>query len=319
MRPSTSTRSMTTARRARWPGHPGSHAGLARLATAVVWVVLVACGGDGDGANGTAADAPISDRGKPADGVYTRDLTFLAGEGRRALVFVSRAVLRDGAASLQSAAWADAGGGWDRAFAGSREFAELRDPWRIVPLGPLRLSVEDDGALRALVVPSSVGELRLVPATPPTELASGANRISMRGATLLTPDDSIQGVLIDGMLAVATTDSAGPALIGVLTSSGGPIVVLAAGEGGTPVLIADVGGEELFRSEIRLEPGTSRGEWRIVSADTSVAGTLQAADPAGAAEPADGTAERAPISVAGRLALAGTLYPLAGGLRGPTP
>jgi hypothetical protein len=277
-------------------------------------VGMAGCGDRDAPEDGPARDEALGDRGVPADGIYARELIFLAEEGRRALVLVSRAAVSNGAASLHASAWVDPGSGWDRAFEGSRAFAELRDPWRLFPLRPMRVAVDEGGALLRLILPSSQGDIRLSPDTPPTELAAGNARASMRGASLQTPDGAIAGTLVDGMLASAASDSAGPALIGVLTSTGGPIVVIVGSDQGAPLLVADVGGDALVESEVRVEPGATAGEWRIVSADTSIAGTLQT----GAQAPAEDGAWP-PAAVSGRIALAGTLYPLAGVLRAPTP
>ncbi|HSM36504.1 MAG TPA: hypothetical protein VK837_08935 [Longimicrobiales bacterium] len=277
-------------------------------------VGLPGCGDRDAPSEGPPRDEALGDRGVPADGIYARELIFLADEGRRALVLVSRAAVSGGAASLRAAAWVDPGSGWDRAFEGSREFAELRDPWRLFPLRPMRVAVDEEGALLRVLLPSSQGDIRLSPDTPPTELAAGNARASMRGASMVTPDDSIVGTLVDGMFASSASDSAGPALVGVLTSTGGPIVVIVGSDQGAPLLVADVGGDALVESQVRLEPGMTQGEWRIVSADTSIAGTLQT----GAEAPAE-AGGWPPAAVSGRIALAGTLYPLAGVLRAPTP
>lgn len=283
----------------------------ARLSLLVL--AAAACGGDGSTDSTDGRDRATPDRGRPADGVYARELTFLAAEGRRALVVASRAELRDGGGVVRMDAWADAGDGWAPLLGASRDFAELRDPWRLFPLEGARLSVEDDGALRELTLPTPRGALRLLPTSPPAELGTGSARVLLREAVLLTPADSIRGVLVDGTLAFQPSDTAGPALIAVLTATGGPIVVLAGSDRGEPLLVADVGADDVLVAPVRLEPGANPSEWRIASEDESVSGTLRVA--AGPAGEADG----APVAVSGRLALAGTLHPLAGVLRAPVP
>lgn len=306
--------------RARSATPPATTSARARAATracarlSLLVIAAAACGDDGSTDSADGRDRATPDRGRPADGVYARELTFLAAEGRRALVVASRAELRDGGGVVRMDAWADAGEGWGALMGASRDFAELRDPWRLFPLEGARLSVEDDGALRALTLATPQGAIRLLPTSPPTELGTGSARVLLREADLLTPGDSIRGVLVDGTLAFLPSDTAGPALIAVLTATGGPIVVLAGSDRGEPLLLADVGTDDVLVVAVRLEPGADAREWRVDSEDESVSGTLRAtASPAGEAD--DG----APVAVSGRLALAGTLHPLAGVLRAPVP
>jgi hypothetical protein len=284
---------------------------MAGLATAALFGVACNAGPDpaADGADREGA-RPAADRGLAADGRYHRELTFLAAEGRRALVYASAAVVTGGAGEVRSGAWADDGSGWQSLVDESRRFAELREPWRLFPLGPARLVVGDDGSLAHMTLPGPRGALRLRPTSPPTQLPTESARIGVREATLVTPEDSIVGVLVDVTAVFEPEDSAGVALRGVLTSLEGPLVVLVSSATGVHVLVADVGGVDPIESAVRLEPGLGRGEWRIVSADTSVVGTLR---PLSGGDGAPGDA----VSVSGRLALAGTLYPLAGVLRVP--
>ncbi|MEN8376268.1 MAG: hypothetical protein ABFS34_12535 [Gemmatimonadota bacterium] len=253
---------------------------------------------------------PSADRAKAADGRYHRELTFLAAEGRRALVYASAANVTGGGGEVRSRAWADDGSGWRGLVDESRRFAELREPWRLFPLGAARLVVGDDGALALMTLPGPRGALRLRPISPPTQLSTESARIGVREATLTTPEDSIVGVLVDVTAVFEPEDSARVALRGVLTSLEGPLVVLVSAPTGVEVLVADVGEVDPIESAIRLEPGVGRGEWRILSADTGVVGTLRPLD-GGDGAPGDA------VSVSGRLALAGTLYPLAGVLRVP--
>jgi hypothetical protein len=272
------------------------------------------CAGDetADDPSGTGAGSG-TDRGRPADGLYDRELAFLAVEGRRALLFTSRADIQGGAGRVHASAWADIGGGWEELVDETREFAELRDPWRIFPLGPTRLVVDEEGSLAEISVPGPRGAFLLRPTSPPMDMPRSGARISVREASLSTPDDSIRGLLVDAMVAFPAADSAGSALHGVFTAVGGPIVVIAGGENGGSLLVADMGGEELLETEVRIEAGDRANEWRVVSADTSVVGTLRASADGG---PAAGVR---PIAVEGRIALAGTLHPLAGVLLVPVP
>lgn len=288
---------------------------LGALATMCAIAAAGACGPDApsdEPADG--GDVVAADRGKPADGLYDRELAFLASEGRRALLFSSRADIRDGGGVVRALAWADVDGGWEELLDESREFAELRDPWRIFPVGPARLIVGDEGSLDRLSLPGPRGALHLRPLSPPADVPAAGARLSVREAALITADDSIGGVLIDAMVAFGTSDSAAAnaAIHAALTAPGGPVVVVAGGEHRGPLLVADVGGEELLEAEVLIEPGVRAGEWRVVSADTSVVGTLRSTS-----EDASETA-RHPIAVAGRIALAGTLYPLAGVLQVPS-
>ncbi len=288
---------------------------LGALAAVCAIAAAAACGRDEPSDEPKeGADAVAPDRGKPADGLYDRELAFLASEGRRALLFSSRADIREGGGVVRALAWADVDGAWQELLDESREFAELRDPWRIFPLGRARLIVGDEGSLDRLSLPGSRGALHLRPLSPPTDMPAAGARLSVREAALITPDDSIAGVLVDAMVAFGASDSASAnaAIHAALTAPDGPVVVLAGGEHRGPLLVADVGGEELLETEVLIQPGTRAGEWRVVSADTSVVGTLRATD-----EDASETASH-PIAVAGRIALAGTLYPLAGVLRVPS-
>lgn len=267
-------------------------------------------GGDGQGDPSDVAEA----RGRAADGFYTRELAFVAEEGRRALLLTSRAEIEGGGGEVAQMAWADVGAGWATVLDERRAFSELRDPWRLFPLGPARLAVGDDGALDWIELPRESEALRLRPVAPPTEVPAGDARVSVRIADLLAPGDSIRGTLVDAMLAQDLDTGAGLPVVGLLTASEGPVVVIVATGEEMPTLVADTGGDELVVAPIRFEEGSTAAEWRIASADTSVAGTLRAGE-----APPDAEGSGRPMLVAGRVALAGVLYPLAGMLRIPAP
>jgi hypothetical protein len=77
----------------------------------------------------------------------------------------------------------------------------MRDPWRLVPHGPLRMVVSDAGELATLAVRSDELQVRLDVGPPLAELSPDAGtQLVLRQATLSFEDRAVEGLLLDAQL-----------------------------------------------------------------------------------------------------------------------
>lgn len=100
------------------------------------------------------------------------------------------------------------GAGWTRLMDDGWEMDRMRDPWRLVPYGPLRLLVGDDGELNALVFRHDAevrleqgGALAGYTHDPGTQLV-------LRDARLAIGPDLVHGILLDAQLGRALDPAA---------------------------------------------------------------------------------------------------------------
>ncbi len=137
--------------------------------------------------------------------VYERRLLFL-GPGQRlptaALVDFVALSDSDGLRRGVRARLAD-GTDWTRLMDAGWEMDRMRDPWRLVPYGQLRVLVGDDGELGALIFREDA-EVRLEPGAALAGFAPDpGTQLVLRDARLGIGPDLVQGVLLDAQLGRA--------------------------------------------------------------------------------------------------------------------
>jgi hypothetical protein len=162
---------------------------------------------------GRSADATL-DFGPTA--AYERRLIFL-GPGQRlpSAAIVDFVAVSDSLGLRRGvrARVAD-GHDWSRVMDAGWEMERMREPWRLVPHGPLRLVVGDAGELGALVFRADT-EIRLEPGpTLATFSPDPSMRLLLRQGRLALGADLVQGVILDAQLgrsldAAASRDGRG--------------------------------------------------------------------------------------------------------------
>jgi hypothetical protein len=182
--------------------------------------------------------------------------------------------------------------------------APMREPWRLVPHGPIKITVTETGDLGALIHRDSVTTRLFLGATIAEHSPDVSTQLVLRSARLAVDDESVPGVLLDTQLGRsvnpqlvqrARVDTAGgaetvpPTPIGrpgaeaLLLNNGGFYVVLASASGGSLAWIRNAGRDDV-RSDARLEPTAWTQDeatgvqvpsaWRIVSSNGDLSGEL---------------------------------------------
>jgi hypothetical protein len=205
-------------------------------------LALTACRGEEavpDG--GHRAGAP----GRTAE--YTRHLYFL-GEPRPEPVFAvfDFSVAERGEQLDRTATgWIRSGGAWAPLLRMAWKMERMREPWRLVPHGPVRLLVGDDGELAALAV-TGPEEIRLIAEAPGARWLPGPGfDARVRPASLRFGRAPLAGTLLDLHLP----GTAAPPRV-VLAGADG-LALLLPGDGDTGWLLD--GPEEAQLDGLRLE------------------------------------------------------------------
>jgi hypothetical protein len=278
-------------------------------------LVLAAPGGCDDGApwgsdDATPAGEPPADFGPSA--AYERRLVFLGpGSDLPTAAILDFTALSDSAGVRRGARvrWLDAGE-WRQVMDAGWEMAPLRDPWRVLPHGPLKVVVNDAGEIGAV---SYRGEpsLRLESGRILAESSPDAGtQLVLRQARLMVADEeAVMGVLLDAQLGrpvrpsgrtpgAAAPDStalAGDTLPPTPVARAGAEALLVADSGYHAVLASSAsgelawisyGGRDEIRREVALEPiawadfreadiQVPTG-WRITAPEGQVTGELMA-------------------------------------------
>lgn len=280
------------------------------LLISLLLAVGVACdrpANDADRAAGKGDAGPAAAR---APAAYERRMLFLARSQDRPVVALFDFTTFDDGARLHRAvrAWRGEGDrGWDSVFVAAWEDEPVRAPWLIVPHGPFRLLVGDDGEVEALVYRGERGELRLLPAPEFAAWSRGrGTQLRLRSARLVQDDAHTPGVLLDvqlarelprgnarGRAASATdpgTSGASPARAllydeAYITDGEELHVALTGAPGADDVLWVIAGPEERVVEGARLEDGAVENDdprepnavWRIAAPDAALEGELRAA------------------------------------------
>lgn len=269
-------------------------------------LAIPACDDGGGGA--PPAQDPTPDFGPTA--AYNRRLLFLGPGGDIAAVF-DFAALSDSIGIRRGArARLGDGNGWRALLDDGWEMESMREPWRLVPHGPLKMTVGEAGDLSALVhrdtVPTRL-ELGQVLAEHSPDVGT---QLVLRTGRLVRADQSLAGIVLDVQLgravssaqAVRETAPEGRGGAGAGQGAGSPATPIALpgaeallldGQGYLAALATATGGSLAWirsgdRSDVRpgarLEPTAwSAAEddsiqvptaWRIVSASGLLTGEL---------------------------------------------
>lgn len=284
------------------------------LTPLILVLLAAACDGGAPGAGETTADTARHDFGPTA--AFDRRLLFLGpgAELPSAAVF-DFGSLSDSAGIRRGArARIVEGDHWVRLVDAGWEMGPMRDAWRLVPHGSLKMVVSDAGELTSLTHRSETTTLRLVLGGVFAEQSPDAGtQLVLRRATLELDGVTADGVLLDAQLGRALAPGPGrdPALTSPEDSASTPEAdttasptpaarpgaeaVVVDGEGYSLVLATASGGDLAWvygggRSDVlwgaRLEPiawadfqegGTQvPTAWRVLSPQERIAGELDA-------------------------------------------
>jgi hypothetical protein len=233
-------------------------------------------------------------------GHYERRFLFLDGqENPNAAVFDFTATV-DSAGHAQRTArvWLGRAGQWESLVDTIWETPPMREPWRLVPHGPLRLIVGQADTLEALVYRDANRELRLVPGEQLAQWQGTAGtEIGLHRAELHIEKNRISGILFD--LQFGSNGFPAPSAIPThsaadsLAPPAGPYEALAFLSDGKELdvmLVSDTSGLLAWVRQGKtaekwdgagLEPlGQPRGEsstsWRLTSPQGALRGELRA-------------------------------------------
>jgi len=169
----------------------------APLLLALTLPLALACDrGDGEG-------AAAGDERDGAAAPWLRTLVFLPEDdgtegGQGPLLFDFRTVEGRPVSEHVARGWMLDEGGWSRMLDQQLESAPNRDPWRILPAGPLRVVAGMDDDLQALVLRDAEPPLRVEPGPFLGEwVPPGGAEVRVREAELLRGDRSRSGWLVD--------------------------------------------------------------------------------------------------------------------------
>lgn len=100
--------------------------------------------------------------------------------------------------------WAEAGSGWTPLYDLNWEGAAVRRPWRLVPHGPIRLRVGDNGEVDAISVRDQDADLAMLEAGDFVAewMPFNTTQLVLREATLALGGDPIRGWLVDARFGV---------------------------------------------------------------------------------------------------------------------
>lgn len=154
--------------------------------------------------------------------VYDRELLFVGEMADTLLAAVlDFSAIVDSTIVRSAHAWLGRNGAWESFLETSWEMQPMRDPWRIVPHGSLRLVVGQAGEIEALLYRQTGHTLRLAPGRTVAEWSTGGGaRLRLRPAELRLGGETVGGILLD-VQAGRTLDPRGRAL--ARTTPGGAL------------------------------------------------------------------------------------------------
>lgn len=239
---------------------------------------------------------------------YNRRLLFLGpGDVPRAAIFDFN-ILSDSLGIRRGVRARVVDGDWRTLVDAGWEMEPMREPWRLVPHGPLALVVGETGDLGALIHRDSVATRLEIGPVLAEHSPDVSTQLVLRGARLVLGDEIVSGVLLDAQLGRAVspvavprnaaipdtapgdsvyppaTPIARPGAEALLLDHEGWYAVLATASGGDLAWIRSAGQDDV-REGTRLEPTAwSRGSvnaqvptaWRIISPTGELTGELTA-------------------------------------------
>lgn len=141
---------------------------------------------------------------------YTREMIFVADDATAAALLDFSAADVGSAVRRRATGWAEAGSGWTPLYDLSWQGSPVRQPWRLVPQGPMRLRVGLNGEVEAVLVREGGADVAalehgdFVAAWAPHPAA----QIVLREASLAVGSEPIAGWLIDARFGVTAAAEA---------------------------------------------------------------------------------------------------------------
>ena len=154
--------------------------------------------------------APDDGENAEARAEYTRELIFVADDATAAALFDFTAADVGSAIRRRATGWAEAGSGWTPLYDLSWQGTAVRQPWRLVPQGPMRLRVGLNDEVEAVLVREGAEDIAtlehgdFVAAWAPHPAA----QVVLREATLALGSDPIRGWLVDARFGVTAAAEA---------------------------------------------------------------------------------------------------------------
>ena len=296
------------------------------ISVLVLLLTLPACEeGPPWGGRGAPADQEVTpDYGPMA--AYNRRLFFLGagGELPTSAVF-DFATLSDSIGIRRGVRSRVMDGEWRTLTDAGWEMQSMREPWRLVPHGPLKLTVSETGDLGALIHRDSVATRLDLGATLAEHSPDVSTQLVLRSARLSIDDEIVPGVLLDIQLGRAvnpqrvqrdpadTVQTAADSAVAIpptpvaragaealLLNNTGYYVVVANASGGGLAWIRSAGQDDVRRGA-RIEPTAwitdedagvqLPSAWRIASTDDGLRGELTTQSVESIVVPGDGEPE----------------------------
>lgn len=291
--------------------------------TIIVLLLAVTVPACGDGAPWGGTGSPPDDEVAPDFGptaAYNRRLIFLGPGADLPTAAVFDFVALSDSLGIRRGVRARVVNGvrWRTLMDEGWEMEPMREPWRIVPHGPLKMTVTENGDLGTLTHRGSPTTRLHLGATLAEHSPDIGTQLVLRSARLAIDEESVPGILLDAQLGravspqlaqrdaaapgadtaadttrspvVSPTPIARPGADALLLDNGGYYAVLATASAGALAWVRNAGRDEA-RADTRLEPTAWTQDeetgaripsaWRIVSADGVLTGelTVESTDP----------------------------------------
>lgn len=293
------------------------------VSTCLLLLALAGGGCDRVGAPGPPEDAADAAGAAPALALYRREILFLPQDsGGSAAALAAQVRPAENRALRSTHAWLRRGGEWTPLLQDQWDAAPLRQPWRILPHGTLRVLVEDGGELESFIFGRAADATRLNPGPLAAEWTSGPEaRVLLREGELLVGGTGAPGLVLDVELGAPALPAAriGAALF-LVDSAGAAVAAVRLPEGGLR-LLSFAGPLPEEDADVRLE--REGAGWRLTGAEGGeVLGQLE---PVGDAPPPDSAPDphalptRPPLAVSGWVVSEGTRRSVRGLLFGEAP
>ncbi len=281
----------------------------------IVLTVVLAATACESGPGGSPVDQEVTpDYGPTA--AYNRRLVFLGPGARLPTAAVFDFVALSDSLGLRRGVRARVVNGvrWRALMDEGWAMAPMRNPWRLVPHGPLKITVTEAGDLGALIHRDSAITRLYLGATIAEHSPDVSTQLVLRSARLAVDDESVPGVLLDTQLgrsvnpqfvqrarsdtldaadaddgqapdsvAVPPTPIARQGAEALLLNNGGFYVVLASASSGSLAWVRNAGRDDV-RSDARIEPTAWTQDeatgvqvpsaWRVVSSGGTLTGEL---------------------------------------------
>jgi hypothetical protein len=274
----------------------------------ILLALLAGCGESAPIPGGTTA----ADTDPPTSGLtFERHLFFVGGAAAapHAAVFDFNVVDHGSRLERTALSWILRDGRWRPLLSSTWAHAPMREPWRLVPYGGLRLVATGEGEVELVYREGGV-TTRLVPGSGIAQWTGPRGReILLRDAALTVGPDAVYGTLFDLQLQRPTAGGPhrGPAIF--LTNGETLYLVLFADQQGRGSLWLRTEEDDLLYDDFRLEH-SGTGGWSIASADGAL--SADAAVFGEAATVGDGAQVR---TLRGTLTLAGRRFTVFGLVR----